>query len=221
MRKAPPGRPPPNPELVRRACERRRAGESAASIARDAGVTESTIRRWMSLFGDPAPVPPILAVQAPAPSDATLAELPAALAELASRLEGADARLVRRAADAIGAVPADVSDMPDPATDTRGWIIGMIARAQKSYDAAERTHNATAAKQWGATLERWSKTLAQHDRARGATDDVVIPAAQIAERERALRDVLERITAQPIWCVECGRRVRVSWAEGATEEKGA
>jgi len=48
---------PPNPEIVRRACERRRAGESFATIARDAGVTEATARRWYKLAGEPAPPP--------------------------------------------------------------------------------------------------------------------------------------------------------------------
>jgi len=206
-------RPPPNAELVRRACERRRAGESLASVARDAGVTAGTVRRWMAAYGDAPVAPPIMREAAPAPPEAVVAELPAALEALATRLAPADARLVRRAIDAIAAPRSADVDMPDPATDTRGWIVAMIARAQRSYDAAERSHNATAAKQWGATLERWSKTLAQHDRAHVDDDVVAFPAAELAAKTAALAETLRVLGAEPLRCVDCGRRVRVSWAE--------
>lgn len=210
-------RPAPNPELVRRACERRRAREALATIAADAGVTAGTVRRWMHTYGDgPAP-PPILVGPAPAPPPAVVAALPAELEALAVRLDAADARLVRRAIDALAAPRGVAVDMPDPSTDTRGWIVAMIARTQASYDAAEASHNATAAKQFASALERWSKTLTQHDRAHAGVDAIVIPRGAVEERKAALAETLRRLSAEPLRCVDCGRRVRVSWAEEVSE----
>lgn len=209
-------RPPPDPELVRRVCERRRAGVSVADLARDASVSEDTIRRWVRTYGDPPPPPAILQGDIEPPPDEA-AQLAAQLGPVADALDaagGADyALIVRRAADALRATDA-VDDAPDPADDPRGFVAWVMHRTRRSWELAERTGNATAAKQYAATLEKWMKTLKQLDAVRGG-DEIVIPRAELEERRQRLRETLAAYAAEPPRCVECNRAIRTAWAESA------
>lgn len=222
-------RPPPNPEIVRRVCERRRAGESFATIARDAGVTEATARRWYKLAGEPAPPPAIMREPPPAPPDDP-GDLALELERVAEVLDAAGgpelARVVRRAIDAlragVGAPGGGDDDLPDPSTHQREWIVAMIARIQKSYARAEAAHNATAAKQYASALERWAARLKQYDTLHAASGDVItIPRAALGARLEQMREHVRALLAEPLRCAECGRRVRVGWAEDADEKKPA
>jgi len=209
-------RKPPDPELVRRVCERHRGGESARQISRDAGASEATIRRWIKMVGAERPPPPIMRQPPPQLSPDSLAALPDELATLAARLDGAGATVVRRAIDALAehAREADEIDVdaPDPDTDMRGWIVHMIHRTQRSYDLAEKSRDTTTATRLAATLEKWAKTLKQYDQSHdGGT--ITIPRAALAARVQALRDTMRTLTSEPLRCADCDRAVRVSWAE--------
>jgi len=114
----------------------------------------------------------------------------------------------------IATPPPDTDiEMPDAGVDTRGWIVAMILRTQRSYDIAERSHNATAAKQFASTLERWGASLRQYDATHVTDDAIVIPRADLGERLARLRELIASLTSEPLRCADCGRRVRVSWAE--------
>jgi uncharacterized protein YciW len=122
----------------------------------------------------------------------------------------------------VGAPGGGDDDLPDPSTHQREWIVAMIARIQKSYARAEAAHNATAAKQYASTLERWAARLKQYDTLHAASGDVItIPRAALGARLEQMREHVRALLAEPLRCAECGRRVRVGWAEDADEKKPA
>ena len=223
-------RPPPDPELVRRVVERRRRGDSLRVIAEDAGVCEATVRRWCAPLGRearPAPPPmmrppptppPIMTQPPPAPSEDSEVALRTELEHLAAALDGEGAaqraRVVRRALDALATAPAD-DTIPDASEDLRGWLLAMIARTQRSYERAERAGNSQSAARYAGTLERWAARLKQYDAQHADDGDAItIRRSDIAERQRAVEDMLRAMTAEPLRCTDCGRRVRASWATG-------
>lgn len=195
----------PDPEIVARALARRRTGESYASIARDCGVTEGTIRRWVKLA-------PLEASRVPPPilADAPPEDLSVALERIAAELDTSRAIVIRRAIDLLRATSALDEDLPDAGTDTRAWLVAMISRTQRSYLAAEQSHNAPAAKQYASVLERWAARLRQHDAQR--TDDaIVIPRAELDLRLARLREHMFALAEAGPLCASCGKRVRMSW----------
>jgi hypothetical protein len=206
------GRRPADPEVIRRARERRRAGESLASIARDAGVYPSTVRAWCA--ADLAPAPAILASDPAAPPDSPddLARDLAGVADVLDAAGGADlAVIVRRAIDALRAWGA-ADDLPDPATDMRAWVVAMIGRAQRSYERAEAARDAVAAQRYASVLERWGKTLKQIDERAQGGDAIMIPRAELEQRRAWLRETIESYTSEPPRCAVCDRKIRASWA---------
>jgi hypothetical protein len=189
---------------------------SVADLARDASVSEDTIRRWVRVYGEAPPPPAILRDAPEAPPDAA-ADLAAQLGPVADALDaagGADfAAIVRRAADALRASDAP-SDAPDPGEDPRGYVAWIMSRTHRSWEIAERTGNASAAKQYASALERWMKTLKQLEESRG-DDAIVIPRSELEERRQRLRETMAALTSEPLRCAECNRRIRTAWAEEA------
>jgi len=212
-------RPPPEPELVRRVLERVRAGDSFRAIGRDAGISDSTVRRWARDAGA-APAPPLIMRLPPPPlSDDVRAALPAELAALAARLDAEGARVVRRAIDALAATPDRDSDAPDPTDDMRGWMVHQIRRCEHRLAVAEVSQNSMAVKQESATLEKWASSLRQLDKTRD-TDDIVIPRGALAERMARLRETVSALTTDAPRCVDCGRAIRASWADDTEGDDG-
>jgi hypothetical protein len=165
----------------------------------------------------------------PAPPD-DLGDLALELERVAEALDAAGgpdlARVVRRAVDAlragVGAPGGGDDDLPDPSTHQREWIVAMIAKIQKSYARAEASHNATAAKQYASALERWAARLKQYDTLHASSGDVItIPRAALGARLEQMREHVRTLLAEPLRCAECGRRVRVAWADEADEKKPA
>ncbi len=218
----------PDPELVRRALERRRAGEAYAAIAADCGVSEGAVRAWVRRFGDIAaspPPPPILRDPPPRPAD-TPSDLAADLERVAVALDAAGgvdfAVIVRRGRDALTALEAPVDDAaPSPGEDQRGWIVAMLARTQASYERAEASHNARAATQYASALERWARLLRQHDAVHVDDDVIVIPRAELETRLAGLRETMAALTANGPTCRVCGERIRAGWADEVVAERAA
>lgn len=216
-------RPSPSPEVVRRALERMRGGEAVAVVAREASVTESTLRRWKRLAEEAPAPPPIMRAPPPAPPDSP-ADLAAELEHVAVALDGAGgadlARVVRRAADALRAPRPELDDiaLPDAGTDTRAYVVAMIARTQRQLAVQEATHNSRAVAQLTSALERWTRLLKQVD-SLGTGDDVItIPRSELAQRVDALRGKLAALSANGPLCASCGKRVRAEWGASCAVE---
>ncbi len=222
-------RPPPAPEVVRRALERLRGGEAYAIVAGEAGVTESTLRRWRRRAGDAEagrPVPPIMRADIPAPPDAP-SDLAAELERVAVALDaagGADlARIVRRGIDALraGRSPSPDEDdgppLPDAGTDVRAFAVAMIVRTQRALERQERAHNSRAATQLSSALERWTRLLKQIDASGDGADVITIPRNELATRIADLRAKLAAYAANGPLCSECSRRIRADWGAATSQ----
>lgn len=201
---------PEDRDLMARARARRAQGESYRAIARDLRVAPSTVRGWcLEEAVDESSTPAqSLADELSAVVDALLAYRRRDLADVCKRASVALRTAVHSDDD------DDPITMPDPGSDTRGWILAMIARTQRSYDRAESSRNAQAAKQYGSILERWAARLKQHDALHAQSADVIaISRADVDERMRALREKLRAATSLGCVCSKCGEAIRASWAD--------
>jgi hypothetical protein len=213
-------RKPPDPELVRRVVERVRRGDSKRAIARDAGVSDCTVRRWAKAAGAIRDEPLIMRMPPPPPAAPPIGEeaakLPKALGDLADRLKGDDAALVRRAIAALAAAPSIAPESPDPAVDMRGWLVHQIRVCEDTIKQSKLSHNFTAAKQATASLEKLAYSLRQLDKS-ASGDDIIIPRAELDKRVSKLKSTLKLLTTSTPRCVDCERAIRVSWADEVSD----
>lgn len=213
------GRPPPDPEAIRRVCERRRGGESLASIAKDFGVTEPTISRWVKQYGKGAAdrLPPAMKRPPPAPADSP-DELADALERVVDALSDQSlVVVVRRVQDALraGVGAAEDGDMPpDVSEGSLAWCAWHIQHAERQMFAAEARHDSQAARQYASNVEKWGKTYKMLEAQHAGSDGVVsISRSDVGTMREDIRALLKSYTASPPTCSECNRRIRVSWAK--------
>jgi len=200
----------PDPTVVARALASVASGQAIAEVARDIGVSPSTIAVWRRRFGG-ASTPAV-------PSPVVLREppLPDALVELAVELESAGlgdrAALCRRASDALrtAGTPTVRVDATNAVETAYEMLTAMVSDAR----AAVIVGNYTAASK---TMASASKLLNDVERLRSRTagdDDVItVTRRDLAEAERALDDYERVALAGPLVCERCGVEIRTAWAE--------
>lgn len=217
--------PPPQKTIdrVKRAVE---SGVSAAEVARQEGVTPSTISRWLRVYGGTTATE---AKRAKAPAAGL--DLVRRLSRLAKDLETAElvdeARLIREAVDALDAAPRapqgapngaeqDVT-LPDPADGALNYLRALarlieseVHRSRMLADGKLAQHIATLGK-----LMPQIKALELAERE--GTDAIVIPRGDLEELRTKWLERSEQVLRDPPRCAECGKRLRVAEARGLYE----
>jgi len=205
-------RRPPNPGHVHAAKAAHATGRSASDIARELGVSATTVRNWVALpaagASAPVPAPTQALVVSSAPVFVRLRALADDLAESGLR-DPSD--LCREAADAIE--HPRVVDSSDVVAFAQATLSQMYDAVQAAAAVGNHTAAQKTLRDIGALVNTIARTKA---RATGEEDMVSFPRRELEAAEAEYAELTAKALETPLYCAKCGAQIRVELAAGGS-----
>lgn len=209
-------RKPPDPAVVQRALDLVRSGVSQQEIARQLGVSHTTIQRW-------ARVADVQPVGTQLPATATGEDLPARLRAFAAELDEADvparASLCRTAATALDTASVQATLAPMPAIDATDVVGAMQSAIARMAAAGEKAAAVGDTRTWQKSLTEMGSLLNNLARVQDRADaedgvhrvtDRELKASE-AQYDEWVRETLNRPGG--LVCERCSAEISVAMAE--------
>lgn len=186
----------PDPDLKALVIDARRSGQSYAAIAKAAGISHMTVKRWCDRAEIPQPRQRAIAQRA--------------------------ARIAEQAAVDAGSTALAGQPLPNDATSiehTRRWLAECYARveAMKNDPAGPNWNVITKAMRDAVEI---AKLLTRQEKTESSDPSVlhISVSEVIAARERVEAIVEADESRGPLRCADCGRALSVAWgAESAAQ----